>query len=93
VTYQDLWCNDKVPFSFSVYNGGPTTVTNIQISVTGGYQDFTATAPSIQVGYSQPVQGNIYAHDTCGKDDIYRIQVSATPSSGQGTAQTYTIDI
>jgi len=91
--YTDEACDDDVPFSFTLSNTSSVTATNVGISVTGGYQDYSNTIASVAPVQSGTVSGDVRATDHCGSSDPYTLTVQASPSNGSTARYRYTITI
>ncbi len=91
--YTDQWCSDDMPFSFTLKNVGFVDADRIAIRVSGGYQDYSATVPSLGAGESGTISGTIKANDRCGSSDIYSITVTATPSNGSSVQRNWSVDL
>jgi hypothetical protein len=91
--YEDLWCNDRLPFSFVVSNGGPGAVSSVRATVTGGYEDFAVNLGTVAVGDSVQVEGEIMADDRCGASDYYTLTVRASSSGGVSSSRNYNVNL
>jgi hypothetical protein len=92
--YQDLTCTDSVPFSVDVKNVGTGIARSARVDVqifnenNVAQDQGSAPAGSVSPGQTQRVGFNLFARDSCGRDDYYHVTVTITPQYGQAVQWT-----
>lgn len=86
--YEDLACTDHVPITFTFQNSGDGSARNVAVTVAifnanNVQQDTkTTSAGNVPAGASGSASFDLFAPDSCGRDDYYHVTFTATPQYG-----------
>ncbi|HUR63266.1 MAG TPA: CARDB domain-containing protein [Candidatus Thermoplasmatota archaeon] len=93
-THQDLTCKDHVPLHLTFQNGGDGVARNVMVAATiyntnNVAQDSKqAAVGSVPAGGSGQADFDLFAPDTCGRDDYYHVTYVITPQYGEALTAT-----
>lgn len=93
IRWQDKACNDEVPFTFEVRNTGSVVAKSIEVTIQGGYQDYSTNIGNLAPGAGPTLNAAIKARDRCGLDDPYTVVIAAKPSNGPRVSENVKITI
>lgn len=92
--YEDLSCEDDVPFDFTLTNTGDADAEGVTVQVgVQGESTFSDNVGTVMVGQSVNVSGDFPAYDDCLFTDAYTVQIALIPDNGDEADYTAAIAI
>ncbi len=81
--YQDLSCEDDVPFDFTLSNIGDADAEDVTVQVgVRGEAQFSDGVGTVSAGQDVTVSGDFTASDDCFSTDPYTVEIALIPSNG-----------
>jgi len=93
-SYDDLSCEDDVPFDFTISNSGDADAESVTVQVgVSGESTFSDNVGTVGVGQRVDVSGDFPAYDDCLFTDAYTVHISLIPDNGDEADFTVAIAI